>query len=63
MTTAVQYQGRTISVSRQTEGYVWLYDDGGFLTAGTDYYTTRQEALQAAKEEIRKEDQPAEVTP
>lgn len=55
MTTRHEFMGWVIVVDRKPEGFAWLYDDGVFLTAGTEFYPSRQQALQAAKQGIQRE--------
>ena len=60
MTTQHEFMGCLIVVDPKPEGFVWMYDDGGLLTAGTEFHTTRQQALQAAKQEIQREQEAAQ---
>jgi hypothetical protein len=59
MTTQHEFMGCLIVVDQKLEGFAWMYDDGAFLTAGTEFYPSRQQALQAAKQEIQREQEAA----
>jgi hypothetical protein len=50
-----RYLDRVITIERSEEGFSFSYEDERFLTAGTEFYPSRKQALQAAKEEIRRE--------
>ena len=55
LTTRHRYLARIITIERSEEGFSFSYEDEDFLTAGTEFYPSRQQALQAAKQEIQRE--------
>jgi hypothetical protein len=55
LTTRHRYLERVIRIERSEEGFSFSYEDEHFLTAGTEFYPSRKQALQAAQEEIRRE--------
>ena len=55
LTTRHRYLDRVIRIERSEEGFSFSYEDERFLTAGTEFYPSRQQALQAAKQEIQRE--------
>ena len=55
LTTRHRYLDRVITIERSEEGFSFSYEDEHFLTAGTEFYPSRQQALQAAKQEIQRE--------
>jgi hypothetical protein len=50
-----RYLDRVITIERAEEGFSFSYEDERFLTAGTEFYPSRQQALQAAKQEIQRD--------
>ena len=55
LTTRHRYLDRVIRIERSDEGFSFSYEDEDFLTAGTEFYPSRKQALQAAKQEIQRE--------